>query len=389
MAAPYDAIRAKMEAAAVARPAIIAFLDAVQRVSQGETGLLPEADIEPLTSAPRFDDLPEPNDADVPLLDELAVINLNGGLGTGMGLAGPKSLLVVREDETFLDLIARQILDLRRSTGRDRPACLFMNSYSTRAESNAALEKYGDLPNADGSLDFVQNRVPKLNPETLLPVDWPADRSLEWCPPGHGDLYPSLLSNDHLLQRLLEGGIRYLFVSNVDNLGATVDLRLLRYFADSGLSFLMEVAQRTESDRKGGHLARRLVDDRLVLRESAQCPVGDLDHFQNIDRHQFFNHEQSLDSARRSSRCSRCGRRYDFTPSHSQRQNCRPARPTVVARHSVRIGDGGGHRIVRSLGGHPHTASPVRPGQNDQRFTRRSFRCVCHGREQHRLTTRR
>ena len=62
------------------------------------------------------------------------------------------------------------------------------------------------------------------------------------CPPGHGDIYPSLLGSN-FLDSLLKEGIKYLFVSNSDNLGATLDLDLLAYFAGSGKSFLMEVGQ--------------------------------------------------------------------------------------------------------------------------------------------------
>jgi len=137
-------------------------------------------------------------------------------------------------------------------------------------------------------LDFLQSKVPKLDAKTMLPVSWPADPDLEWCPPGHGDLYPSLLGCG-LLDKLLGHGIKFLFVSNSDNLGATVDLRLLQDFAASGKSFLMEVATRTAADRKGGHLARRREDGRLLLRESAQCPAEDETQFQDITRHRFFN----------------------------------------------------------------------------------------------------
>jgi UDP-N-acetylglucosamine pyrophosphorylase len=78
-----------------------------------------------------------------------------------------------------------------------------------------------------------------------------------------------------------------LFVSNSDNLGASLDLDVLSYFAQSGQPFMMEVASRTPSDSKGGHLARR--GGRLLLRESAQCPKADLAEFQDIQKHRFFN----------------------------------------------------------------------------------------------------
>jgi len=81
-----------------------------------------------------------------------------------------------------------------------------------------------------------------------------------------------------------------MFVSNSDNLGATMDLKLLTWFARSGAPFAMECAQRTDADKKGGHLARKgLLSSDLLLRESAQCPDADEAKFQNIRRHQFFN----------------------------------------------------------------------------------------------------
>lgn len=286
---PHDPIRAKMEAAAVARPAIDAFLRAVTRAADGDTGTIPEAHIEPCLTPLLLEELPAASDGSGGLLRQLAVIKLNGGLGTGMGLAGPKSLLPVRGKATFLDFIARQILQLRDAASGKHPAFLLMNSYNTQAESLAALRAYPSLPNADGRLDFLQNKVPKLDPQTLQPMSWPADPALEWCPPGHGDLYSSLLGHDNLLQQLLDGGIRYLFVSNADNLGATVDSRVLTYFAASGLSFLMEVTARTPMDRKGGHIARRLDDGRLLLREAAQCPAEDLSQFHDVNCHRFFN----------------------------------------------------------------------------------------------------
>jgi UDP-N-acetylglucosamine pyrophosphorylase len=223
--------------------------------------------------------------ADGVRLGQLAVIKLNGGLGTSMGLDRAKSLIAVKEGLSFLDLTARQVLALR--SGRAEPAFYLMNSFSTRADTLAALQRYPDLA-GDEPLDFVQSKVPKLEATTLEPVQWPEQPELEWCPPGHGDIYPSLLGSG-LLDRLLARGIRILFVSNVDNLGATVDLRLLRYFGDSNLSFLMEVAERTVADRKGGHLARRRAGNRLVLRESAQSPAEEERQFQDIERHAYFN----------------------------------------------------------------------------------------------------
>jgi UTP--glucose-1-phosphate uridylyltransferase len=160
-----------------------------------------------------------------------------------------------------------------------------MNSFRTRRESLAALRRYPELE-GDVPLDFVQGKVPKLRADDLRPVSWPDDPSLEWAPPGHGDIYASLVGSG-LLAELRERGYEQALVSNSDNLGAVVEPRIAAWFAREGLPFAMEVADRTEADRKGGHIARRR--GALVLRETAQTPDEDEDAFQDIDRHRYFN----------------------------------------------------------------------------------------------------
>lgn len=276
----------KMRAAGLSSAACASFERAWRQAAGGGAGMLPEAEIEPVDDPPEWKggDCPA---GDAPLLDRLCVIKLNGGLGTSMGLERAKSLIPVKDGRNFLDFIARQILWLRAEHGTRGPRFFLMDSFATSADTLSHLAAYPDL--ASGApLDFVQNKVPKLRADTLEPVDWPADPALEWCPPGHGDLYPSLLGSG-LLDEFAEAGVEYLFVSNSDNLGATVDTGLLTHFAESGLSFMMEVAARTPSDRKGGHLARRKSDGRLALREIAQCPAEDAEAFQNISRHRYFN----------------------------------------------------------------------------------------------------
>ncbi len=282
-----QAIKNKMRAGGIAQPVIDAFLVAAGKVAAGDRGLIPESAIEPASGLPSLESLPRQAAPTNALLNQLAVVKLNGGLGTSMGLERVKSLIPVKGGDTFLDFIAKQILRLRERAEAPRLAFYVMNSFSTQADTLGYLRKYPTLA-PDGELDFLQSKVPKLDRETLEPVSWPAQPDLEWCPPGHGDLYPSLLSSG-LLQKLAARGIRFLFVSNADNLGATVDVRILNFFAESGWSFLMEVARRTGADRKGGHLARRRSDGRLLLREGAQCPPTDEREFQNNERHGFFN----------------------------------------------------------------------------------------------------
>jgi UTP--glucose-1-phosphate uridylyltransferase len=282
-----DGLRAavqKMRAEGLGDAAVESFARQYERLRNGETGTLAEADIDPVTELPDAEELTA--SASSELLDQAVVIKLNGGLGTSMGMTRAKSLLEVKDGRSFLDLIAEQILDLRQRSGARLPLIL-MNSFATREDSLAALARYDDL-SAGLPVDFVQNKVPKLRADDLTPAAWPADPALEWAPPGHGDLYTALVTSG-MLEALLGRGYRYAFVSNADNLGAVLDPRILRWFAESGAPFLMEAADRTSSDRKGGHLARRKGDGGLVLREIAQTPEQDVDAFQDTLKHKYFN----------------------------------------------------------------------------------------------------
>ncbi len=277
---------AKLRADGAAEPAIRAFARAVERVAAGESGLLREADLEPVGELPDADDLGGPGPGAAAVLDRVVVVKLNGGLGTSMGLSGPKALLQVKDGLTFLDVVARQVLGARRATGARLPLVL-MHSFATRAPSLAALGAHAGLADQDVGQDFLQGRVPKLLAGDLQPASWPAAPDLEWAPPGHGDLYAALAGSG-MLAELRAAGYRYAFVSNADNLGAVLDPALLAWFAGGGAPFAMEVADRSPADRKGGHLARRR-DGGLVLRELAQTADADAGAFQDVDRHRFFN----------------------------------------------------------------------------------------------------
>ncbi len=247
----------------------------------GVTGLISEGEIDPLQSIASMVDLPKRlagfgQDA----LRQTAIIKLNGGLGTGMGLQKAKSLLEVKDGYTFLDVIAEQAIYAQ-------VPLVLMNSFATDTDSLAALERHTDLI-SDVPQSFVQHMEPKVRQSDYLPVDWPQNHDLNWCPPGHGDIYIALVTKG-VLAELLRAGYRYAFISNADNLGATLDITLLGYMVEKRLPFMMEVARRTESDRKGGHLAKRRSNGRLVLRELAQCPGDEAEAFQDIDRYRYFN----------------------------------------------------------------------------------------------------
>jgi UTP--glucose-1-phosphate uridylyltransferase len=271
----------KMRREGLPDAAIDTFRHYYEQLCGGETGMLPESEIEPVADAQHLDGL---RDADAPL-DAAVVIKLNGGLGTSMGMTHAKSLIEAKGGLTFLDVIARQVLELRQRSGARLPLVL-MNSFYTHEESLEALARHPELE-SDVPPDFLQHKEPKIRIDDLMPVEWPDDPSLEWCPPGHGDLYTALLTSG-MLAALLERGYRYAFVSNSDNLGAVLEPRILGWMARERIPFAMEVTQRTEADRKGGHIARRRGGG-YVLRETAQTPEEDLEALQDISRHRYVN----------------------------------------------------------------------------------------------------
>ena len=281
----WAAFEAKMKAEGLSEAAIAAFKHNFVTLASGANLMISEWDISPVSSLPDYEQLSAEDPA---LLGKTVMLKLNGGLGTGMGLEKAKSLLTLRDRMTFLDFIAKQTLHMRKKYGVEL-AFMLMNSFSTSADTLKALKTYKGLATAGVDLEFQQNKAPKVTASDLSPAAWPANAEHEWCPPGHGDLYPALVGSG-TLDKLLAKGFKYMFVSNSDNLGATMDLKLLTWFAQSGAPFAMECAKRTDADKKGGHLAKKgMFSSDLLLRESAQCPDSDEAKFQDVKRHQFFN----------------------------------------------------------------------------------------------------
>jgi UTP--glucose-1-phosphate uridylyltransferase len=250
-----------------------------KKVVSGATGLISDRDIRPVApdeieDATRIKEYAESGRE---ALRHAVIIKLNGGLGTSMGLTKAKSLLTVKNEKTFLEIIVKQA-----ETCRVKLA--LMNSFSTHEDTMDALSM---IRPSDFPLLFIQNKFPKILQKDLAPATWPENPDLEWNPPGHGDIYSAIYTSG-VLNSLLEKGIEYAFISNSDNLGATMDESLLGYFSENRLPFMMEVVPRTPSDVKGGHIARH-INGRLILRESAQCPQEEMDAFKDIKCYRFFN----------------------------------------------------------------------------------------------------
>ena len=269
----------KMERENLHPVVIDTFAHYYQKVVSGITGLISDEDILPVNSdhIEDADRIQKYAEAGRKATSSAVMIKLNGGLGTSMGLTRAKSLLKVKNEKTFLEIILKQ--------AEKRHAKLaLMNSYSTHEDTIDAISK---IKPPDSPLLFLQNKFPKILQENLAPAEWPKNPDLEWNPPGHGDIYPALHTTG-TLKALLDQGIVYAFISNSDNLGATLDESLLGYFVENKFPFMMEVAPRTPSDVKGGHIARHK-QGHHILRESAQCPENELSAFRDITRYGFFN----------------------------------------------------------------------------------------------------
>ncbi len=278
---------AKMRAHGAAEAALTVFEHYYRLAETGSSGFISESDIQPLLDPPQLSKVEVDDETAADALARTVIIKLNGGLGTSMGLDRAKTLLPVRDGYNFLDLIARQVLAARERYGARLPL-LFMNSFRTSEDTLSYLSRYPDLAVDGLPLDFIQSAEPKLLADSLEPVEWLADPELEWCPPGHGDIYTAL-SASGILDALLARGFRYANLSNGDNLGAAPDARLAGWFASSGAPYAAEICPRTPNDRKGGHLAVRRRDGQLILRDTAQTHPDEMHFFTDEFVHPYFH----------------------------------------------------------------------------------------------------
>lgn len=264
---------------------IRSFSEYYKTLQEGNLGMIPESQIRPPSgnSVIDYEELEQIGNNNI--LKKIVVIKLNGGLGTSMGLSKAKSLLPVKGNMNFLDIITRHILALRSVSGYD-VQLMFMNSFATNSDCLEYLQKYPDLAQQELPLSFLQNKFPRIKAEDLSPFDH-KQKDARWNPPGHGDIYTAI-SSSGIMEKLIAKGYRYAFISNSDNLGATVDTAIAAYMEKYDIPFVMEVCERSEMDKKGGHLAED-ENGQLLLREIAQCPAEDLEAFQDISKYCYFN----------------------------------------------------------------------------------------------------
>ncbi len=183
---------------------------------------------------------------------ELALCVLAGGMATRMGSV-VKALVEALPGKTFLDLRLREREVMSRIAGREIPLWL-MTSEATDGPIRQALgARLGQ-----GVDTFIQCASLRLTPEGRLFRG--ADGDPDVYATGHGDL-PDALRQSGLLDAYLKergrgpltspGEPPYVWIANLDNLGATIDPAILGWHVDHGHALSVELVDKVEGDRGG------------------------------------------------------------------------------------------------------------------------------------------
>ncbi len=188
---------------------------------------------------------------------EYALVVLAGGMATRMG-GVVKALLDAVPGKSFLDLRLREVEVIRERYGALPPLWL-MTSQSTDDKIKAAL---GDRRKGDDVATFLQELSLRLTPDGNVFLG--ADGRPSEHAPGHGDL-PDALKRSGLLERFVQRGGKTLMMTNIDNLGGTIDPLILGFHLAHGLPVTSEVVDKLGSDRGG--IPVRLNDKPCVLEE--------------------------------------------------------------------------------------------------------------------------
>lgn len=283
-------IRETMKTAGLSEAFIADFITKVDAVRNGETGMVnweEVGDLDPKTDEISLESIHSSYPTDLKLLSKLVVIKLNGGLGTSMGLDKAKSLIPIKDSMSFLAVMSKQIEFIRSEYGIDVPL-IFMDSYNTQKDSQKELEKNGFKQTLRTS--FLQNKVPRLDAKTFAPIQ-NKNEIENWCPPGHGDIYFTMVQ-EGILDELLSKGFEIAFLSNGDNLGATVDPHIVSYLLKEDIHFAMEMTPKTLADKKGGAIYRKTVGGKFIkyeLLETAQVPKEHENEFSGLGKFRTFS----------------------------------------------------------------------------------------------------
>ncbi|MDR0304498.1 MAG: UTP--glucose-1-phosphate uridylyltransferase [Chitinispirillales bacterium] len=260
------------------------FLRYYEKLKNGDRGIIYEKDIYPVKygEITKYCDI----EKDKTLLEKTAIIKLNGGLGTSMGMDFPKSFVEVREKKRFIDIALLQQRFFEKETKSKYPL-IFMNSLSTKKTTEEFVEKNPQILCKDIPPCFTQHSFVKVLKDGFGAAFYEKDTDLEYNPAGHGDVYMALHESG-ILKKLLKNNFRFAFISNIDNSAASFDVSISNFMAKNDIPFLMEVCRRTDMDKKGGHIAKNK-NGGYVLRERAQADENEMSEFENIEKYSYFN----------------------------------------------------------------------------------------------------
>ena len=213
------------------------------------------------------------------LLKQTVVCRLNGGLGTTLGSLLPKFSIPVKNKKTFLDLVAEQLQSLQKRYKAEIPF-LLMNSFYTHQATSKAIKKYKDLK----IYSFQQNCYPRLEEKTLTPLNFKEFGTQAYYPPGHGDFYANFQKYG-LLEMFIQQGKKYLFISNIDNLGGNLDVKILNFMQQQNCPFLIEAVLKNPQDTKGGYLLFNKNSKRIKLLEIIELEMMPALTLQSLKEH--------------------------------------------------------------------------------------------------------
>ncbi len=185
---------------------------------------------------------------------EVAFCVLAGGMATRMG-GVVKALVEATDGCTFLQARLRENATWSQRAGRPVPLWL-MTSEATDAPIREALARAEAPPHVT---TFMQDLGVRLTREGRLFLD--DDGQPSTYAPGHGDL-PDALRRAGLLAAFERSGGQYVWIANLDNLGAPLDAALLGDFIDRGSVVRVEVAAKEAGDRGGIPVWADATDDR-------------------------------------------------------------------------------------------------------------------------------
>jgi UTP--glucose-1-phosphate uridylyltransferase len=255
-----------------------------RKLKDGDRGIIYEKDIEPLEygTVEKFDGI----EKNIFSTEKCAVIKLNGGLGTSMGMREPKSFVEVRDGKRFIDISVLQQECYEVETGEKYPL-IFMNSAYTKNATLKFIREHPQILCEGISSCFNQHSFVKVLKDNFCAASFEENTDLEYNPAGHGDVYTAL-SESGVLKNLLDNDFRFAFISNIDNCAASFDASIVNYMVKNNIYFLMEVCKRTDMDKKGGHIAKNK-NGGYILRERAQADKTEIEQFEDIKRYSYFN----------------------------------------------------------------------------------------------------